>query len=72
MFVLRKAGHRILVALCAMVLTAGSLLAQNMTITGKVVDKNNEPIIGAYVVVAGTTIGTHQYPGNSGRRRRIA
>ena len=29
-----------------------------MTVTGKVVDKSNEPVIGAYVVVAGTTTGT--------------
>ena len=57
MFVSKKLG-RFLAAVCAVVLSAGSLLAQNMTITGKVVDKNNEPIIGAYVVVAGTSTGT--------------
>ncbi|MCR5709172.1 MAG: carboxypeptidase-like regulatory domain-containing protein, partial [Bacteroidales bacterium] len=44
--------------MCAMIFSAGSLLAQNMTVTGKVVDKNNEPIVGAYVVVAGTSAGT--------------
>ena len=57
MFVSKQLG-RFLAAVCALVLSAGSLLAQNMTITGKVVDKNNEPIIGAYVVVAGTSTGT--------------
>ena len=57
MFVSKKLG-RFLAAVCAVVLSAGSLLAQNMTVTGKVVDKNNEPIIGAYVVVMGTTTGT--------------
>ena len=57
MFVSKQLG-RFLAAVCAVVLSAGSLLAQNMTITGKVVDKNNEPIIGAYVVVAGTSTGT--------------
>ena len=57
MFVSKKLG-RFLAAVCALVLSAGSLLAQNMTVTGKVVDKNNEPIIGAYVVVAGTSTGT--------------
>ena len=46
MFVSKKLG-RFLAAVCAMVLTAGSLLAQNMTVTGKVVDNNHEPIIGA-------------------------
>lgn len=34
-----------------------SALAQNMTATGKVIDKNQEPIIGANVVVKGTTNG---------------
>ena len=53
-----KQFSRILTVLCALILSAGSLLAQNMTVTGKVVDKNNEPIIGAYVVVAGTSTGT--------------
>ncbi|MBP5572783.1 MAG: carboxypeptidase-like regulatory domain-containing protein, partial [Bacteroidales bacterium] len=57
MFVSKKLG-RFLAAMCVVVLSAGSLLAQNMTVTGKVVDKNNEPIIGAYVVVLGTTTGT--------------
>ena len=57
MFVSKKLG-RILAAMCAVVLTAGSLWAQNVTVTGKVVDKNNEPVIGAYVVVVGTNAGT--------------
>ena len=57
MFVSKQLG-RFLAAVCALVLSAGSLLAQNIAVTGKVVDKNNEPIIGAYVVVAGTSTGT--------------
>ena len=57
MFVSKKLG-RILAAMCAVVLSAGTLLAQNVTVTGKVVDNNNEPIVGAYVVVEGTTLGT--------------
>ena len=57
MFVSKKLG-RILAAMCAVVLSAGSLLAQNVTVTGRVVDNGNEPIIGAYVVVEGTTVGT--------------
>ena len=58
MFVSKNAGHRILVAMCALILSAGFVLAQNITVTGKVVDKNNEPVIGAYVVVMGTSSGT--------------
>ena len=57
MFVSKKLG-RILSVVCALVLSAGSMLAQNLTVTGKVVDKSNEPIIGAYVVVVGSTVGT--------------
>ena len=57
MFVSKKAG-RLLAVVCALILSAGSLLAQSIVVTGKVVDKNNEPIIGAYVVVVGTTVGT--------------
>ena len=57
MFASKKLG-RILAAVCAVILSAGSLLAQNVTVTGKVVDKNNEPVVGAYVVVEGTTVGT--------------
>ena len=57
MFVSKKLG-RILAVVCAVIISAGSLLAQNISITGKVVDKNNEPVIGAYVVVLGTTTGT--------------
>ena len=58
MFVSNKLCRFIYVAMCALILSAGSLLAQNVTVTGKVVDKSNEPIIGAYVVVVGTTTGT--------------
>ena len=57
MFVSKQLG-RFLAVVCALILSAGSMLAQNLTVTGKVVDKSNEPIIGAYVVVVGTTTGT--------------
>ena len=57
MFASKNLG-RILAAMCAVVLSVGSLWAQNISVTGKVVDKNNEPVIGAYVVVVGTTTGT--------------
>ena len=35
-----------------------NMLAQNITVTGQVVDVTSEPIIGASVVVKGTTNGT--------------
>ena len=58
MFVSKRLGRYVSAAVCALILSVGSLLAQNMTVTGKVVDQNNEPVIGAYVVVVGTTVGT--------------
>ena len=57
MFVSKKTG-RFLAAMCTLFLAAGSIWAQNVGITGRVVDKNNEPVIGAYVLVAGTQRGT--------------
>lgn len=36
-----------------------NMLAQNITVTGQVVDVTSEPIIGASVVVKGTTNGTY-------------
>ena len=53
MFVSKKLG-RLVAAVLTMVLFAGTAWAQSINVTGRVVDKNNEPIIGAYVVVAGT------------------
>ena len=49
---------RFVLAAMAMLFVTASAFAQNVTVTGKVVDNNNEPIIGAYVVVVGTTVGT--------------
>ena len=57
MFAIKKFG-RFLAAICAVILSTGALWAQNISVTGTVTDKNNEPIIGAYVVVMGTTVGT--------------
>ena len=42
----------------AMLTMSAAAFAQNVAISGKVVDNNNEPIVGAYVVVEGTTLGT--------------
>lgn len=49
---------RFMFAAMAMLALSVSAFAQNVTVTGKVVDSNNEPIIGAYVVLVGTTVGT--------------
>ena len=49
---------RFVLSAIAVLAVSVSAFAQNVAITGKVVDSNNEPIIGAYVVVEGTTIGT--------------
>ena len=42
--------------------------AQNTKVTGHVVDENGEPVIGASVVVKGTTIGTVTSVGRSDGR----
>lgn len=56
MFVSKKLSY-VLVAMCAMFLTMGTVLAQNINVTGKVTDKGGEPIVGAYVLIEGTTTG---------------
>lgn len=43
--------------LCAFSMSTG-VWAQDLVVKGQVVDENNEPIIGANIVVKGTTIGT--------------
>ena len=47
-----------LVAMCALILSAGSMWAQNVAVSGTVSDQNGEPVVGAYVVVEGTTTGS--------------
>lgn len=44
-------------AVCALILSVGSMMAQNITVTGKVTDKSGEPIVGAYVLIQGTQTG---------------
>jgi len=46
------------VAICALILSVGSMWAQNISVSGTVTDKAGEPVVGAYVVVQGTTTGT--------------
>ena len=44
-----------MIALCM----PGSLFAQSHEITGKVLDENGMPVVGANIIVDGTTIGTN-------------
>ncbi|MBO7248884.1 MAG: TonB-dependent receptor [Bacteroidales bacterium] len=54
---LSKALRFAALTMCALFLTVGNAFAQNITVTGKVTDKSGEPIVGAYVIVQGTTTG---------------
>ena len=56
MFISKKLCH-LLVTVCSLFLAAGMAIAQNVTVTGTVADQNGEPIIGATVMVKGTTTG---------------
>ena len=47
---------RFMLSVFALILVSGSLFAQNIRVTGKVIDKSNQPIIGVYVVVQGTSV----------------
>ncbi|MCC8172060.1 MAG: TonB-dependent receptor [Parabacteroides sp.] len=47
-----------LINLILLMLCCGNLLAQNITVTGKVTDTASEPVIGASITVKGTTNGT--------------
>ena len=46
-----------LAAICALFLSVGTMSAQNLNVTGTVVDKSGEPIVGAYVIIEGTQTG---------------
>jgi len=56
MFVSKKLNY-VLVVICAMFLSMGTMLAQNITVSGKVTDKSGEPIVGAFILIEGTTTG---------------
>lgn len=56
MFISKKLCH-LLVTVCSLFLAAGMAVAQNVTVTGSVADEKGEPIIGATVMVKGTTTG---------------
>lgn len=57
MFVTKKLSY-IIVAMCALVLSMGTMWAQNVNVTGKVTDAKGEPLVGVYVLVEGTRTGT--------------
>jgi TonB-linked SusC/RagA family outer membrane protein len=57
MFVTKRLGH-LMMAICALFLSVGTLCAQNLDVTGTVTDKNGEPVVGAYVMIKGTQTGT--------------
>lgn len=47
-----------LILFLAMMMAIGTVLAQTHSASGKVVDENNEPVIGASVMIKGTNKGT--------------
>ena len=51
-------GKKILVSVCAFILTIMVGHAQTITVTGKVIDENNAPIVGASVLDKSTKKGT--------------
>ncbi len=58
MFIKKKWSHQFryaLMTVIATVISVGTLLAQNVNVTGTVTDKNGEPLIGANVIIKGTT-----------------
>ena len=53
----RKVLRNTMLLICSLLFSVGSIMAQDITVTGKVTDKRGEPIIGAYVLIQGTTTG---------------
>ena len=53
-----KSINRLVACFGALVLTMGTMFAQStLSVTGKVTDKNDEPIVGAFIVVQGSRTG---------------
>ncbi|MBR4882365.1 MAG: SusC/RagA family TonB-linked outer membrane protein, partial [Bacteroidales bacterium] len=48
----------VVMALASLILSTGAIWAQNVKVSGTVSDANGEPLIGAYVLLQGTTTGT--------------
>ena len=55
---LSKALRNVMFVICSLLLSVGSIVAQDITVTGTVTDKNGEPVVGAYVIIKGTNTGT--------------
>ena len=49
-----RLAQKMVLSVCSFALAFGTLFAQNIKVTGVVVDKNNEPVIGASIVIKGT------------------
>ena len=48
---------RFILSVFGLILFSGTLMAQNIRITGKVTDNNNQPLAGVYVLIEGTRTG---------------
>ena len=55
---LSRALRLVVMTLASLILTTGAIWAQNVKVSGTVSDVNGEPLIGAYVLLQGTTQGT--------------
>lgn len=53
----RKSLRSAMLLLCSLILSMGTVSAQNITVKGKVLDGAGEPVIGAFVLLEGTQIG---------------
>ncbi len=61
MFVSKKLSKSLrfaMLALCSLLISTGSIWAQNIKVTGKVTDKQGASIVGVYVLLDGTRVGT--------------
>ena len=54
---LTEVCKRIMLSVFALVLISGTIVAQNIRVTGKVTDKTGQPAIGVSVLIEGTRIG---------------
>lgn len=55
---MRKSLRSAMLVLCSLLLAVGTISAQNITVKGTVIDGAGEPVVGAYVLVEGTQVGT--------------
>ena len=54
---LSKVVRNATLLLCSLLLSVGSIVAQDASVTGKVTDAKGEPIVGGYVLLQGTSTG---------------